>query len=61
MAKKSKAPIYQSIAFFIFPLIICAVYAAPVGLSDALFYLEMAGTEFSIGTQGYTVNGVQAM
>lgn len=62
MAKKSKkAPIYQAIGFLLFPIVICAVYAVPVALTDGLFELDMTDTEYSIGTQGYTINGVQAM
>lgn len=45
----------------IFPVVIGAVYAAPVGSVDGLFLYTVSGIVYSLGAQGYTVNGAQAM
>jgi hypothetical protein len=64
MGKDDKANnrlVRQAVGFPIFPVVIGAVYAAPVAFVDGLFLYTLAGIEYSIGTQGYTVNGIPIM
>lgn len=50
-----------AIGIAIFPVVIGAVYAAPVATVEGLFLFTVSGIVYSLGAQGYTVNGVQAM
>lgn len=50
----------QGLLILIFPATICAVYSVMASRLNNLVLYTMSGIEYSIGTGGYSINGVQA-
>lgn len=60
--ENKKRPLHLAMIFCAFPIVIGAMYAAPIGTTSGLFlYRTGEGTELDLGMQGYLINGVQAV